>query len=230
MSQERIPLSVLIVDDSAEDRVAYRRFLSSDRKYEWTIVECETLARARECLREISLDCVLLDFSLPDGDGIEFLSSFVLPEGAFFPFVLFLTGYGNEDVAIEAMDKGAAGYIPKRRVDKDVLCQQIHAAYSRAKLQEKLHTEQLEKDRLIESLQAALAEVDRLSDLLPICSHCKSIREDDGYWKQVETYFSERTGTAFSHGICPACLASHYGEQFPGIANNAPEHTDETQP
>lgn len=58
---------------------------------------------------------------------------------------------------------------------------------------------------------AAEAQVMRLEGLIPICAHCKSIRDDQGYWKAVERYVSERSAATFSHGICPACLEKHFG-------------------
>ncbi|MGM0578133.1 MAG: PAS domain-containing protein [Myxococcota bacterium] len=61
-------------------------------------------------------------------------------------------------------------------------------------------------------LERALAEVKRLGGLLPICASCKSIRNDEGYWEEVETYVRNRSEASFSHGICPACMASLYGD------------------
>ena len=62
-----------------------------------------------------------------------------------------------------------------------------------------------ERERLLEELRAALAEVTSLRDILPICSYCKKIRDDENYWQSVEAYFSRHLNTTFSHGICPSC-------------------------
>jgi hypothetical protein len=75
----------------------------------------------------------------------------------------------------------------------------------------------LERERLIAQLRGALAEVQRLGGLLPICSQCKRIRDDKGYWNQVEAYIAERTGAEFSHGICPECVRKN----FPDFADNS---------
>jgi GAF domain-containing protein len=56
----------------------------------------------------------------------------------------------------------------------------------------------------------ALANVKLLNGLIPICGHCKKIRDDDGYWNQIEAYISERSAAQFSHGICPDCLKIHF--------------------
>jgi PAS domain-containing protein len=73
----------------------------------------------------------------------------------------------------------------------------------------------LERERLIAELQRALAEVKTLSRLLPMCANCKKIRDDQGYWTQVEAYLGQRAGVSFSHGICPDCLAELYPDYTP---------------
>lgn len=62
-------------------------------------------------------------------------------------------------------------------------------------------------------LQAALEQVKTLTGLLPLCGWCKKVREDDGYWNEIETYVSARTDATFTHGICPDCRREH----FPGV-------------
>jgi PAS domain S-box-containing protein len=68
----------------------------------------------------------------------------------------------------------------------------------------------LEKERLITELQHALAEVKTLSGMLPICANCKKIRDDKGYWNQLESYLSVHTDALFSHSICPECMQKLY--------------------
>lgn len=65
-----------------------------------------------------------------------------------------------------------------------------------------------ERDILIQNLTQALAEVKALEGMLPICGHCKKIRDDRGYWNQLETYISDHTDATFTHGICPECAES----------------------
>lgn len=68
-----------------------------------------------------------------------------------------------------------------------------------------------EKEELIDELQEALAKVKVLSGFLPICASCKKIRDDKGYWTQIETYIRNHSEAEFSHGICPECMEKHYG-------------------
>jgi len=63
-----------------------------------------------------------------------------------------------------------------------------------------------EREQLVRQLQAALAEVKTLQAILPICSYCKRVRDDENYWHSVEAYISVHTDTRFSHGICPSCF------------------------
>ncbi len=70
-----------------------------------------------------------------------------------------------------------------------------------------------ERERLIAELKEAMAKVRTLSGFLPICAKCKKIRDDDGYWKQIESYIREHSNAEFSHGLCPGCLENMYGEQ-----------------
>jgi PAS domain S-box-containing protein len=72
-----------------------------------------------------------------------------------------------------------------------------------------------EREKLIGELQNALADVKTLSGLVPICANCKKIRDDKGYWTQIEAYIQERTPAHFSHGICPDCAKILYPEYKP---------------
>lgn len=71
---------------------------------------------------------------------------------------------------------------------------------------------ELEREDLIRSLQAALEEVRSLSGLLPICSHCKKIRDDDQSWIHIEQYIRDHSEASFTHGICPDCHRTHFPE------------------
>ena len=69
-----------------------------------------------------------------------------------------------------------------------------------------------EHERLISELREALAQVKTLSGFIPICASCKNIRDDAGYWQQIEQYLSKHSDLEFTHGICPACLEKLYPE------------------
>jgi PAS domain S-box-containing protein len=71
-----------------------------------------------------------------------------------------------------------------------------------------------EREQLVRELQAALAEVNSLREILPICSYCRKIRDDENYWHTVENYISHHTETRFSHSICPSCMETHVEPQL----------------
>jgi len=87
-----------------------------------------------------------------------------------------------------------------------------------------------EKKRLIGELQEALADVKTLQGILPICMHCKNIRDEEGAWKQLELYISERTNANFSHGVCKACAQSIYPEIYEQLRRERETGKDELSP
>jgi len=82
-------------------------------------------------------------------------------------------------------------------------------------------TLQEEREKLIQELEEALANVNQLKGLIPICANCKKIRDDQGYWNHLETFLQSHSEMTFSHGICPDCLKKHY--RFPPRPGEAPE-------
>jgi hypothetical protein len=86
----------------------------------------------------------------------------------------------------------------------------LNVVKGKRRLIERKRTED-EREELIGKLQEALATVRTLSGLLPICSSCKKIRDDQGHWNQLETYLLEHSEAEFTHGSCPDCLKSLYG-------------------
>ena len=69
---------------------------------------------------------------------------------------------------------------------------------------------ELERDRLTRDLKEAMSEIKTLKGILPICANCKSIRDDTGYWNQIESYIRENSDARFTHGICPDCAEKLY--------------------
>jgi len=91
--------------------------------------------------------------------------------------------------------------------DQQILFSVVHDISERKKREQ-------EREELIMKLEGALSEIKTLKGILPICASCKKIRDDEGYWKQIESYISEHSGAEFSHGICPECARTLYPEAF----------------
>lgn len=79
-----------------------------------------------------------------------------------------------------------------------------------AELETRVAERTRELDRTVRELKQAMSEIKTLGGLIPICCSCRKIRDDDGYWSQLETYIQKHSGAEFSHGICPGCLSSLY--------------------
>ena len=144
---------------------------------------------------EIRPDLVLMDIVLKgpvDGiDAAEKIHAILnIP-------VIYLTAHADESTLLRAKVTGPFGYIVKPFRERDLQIAIEFALY-------KSRTEG-ERTLLIHRLQDALEHVRTLSGMLPICAYCKKIRDDKGYWNQLETYLSEHSGTEFTHSICPDC-------------------------
>jgi len=72
-----------------------------------------------------------------------------------------------------------------------------------------------EKERLVTELKSALDNVKKLSGLLPICSYCKKVRDDEGYYHRIELYISDHSEAEFTHGICNECKEEHFPDIDP---------------
>lgn len=195
-------LSILLIEDDEVDRMRVRRFLKEAPSAWARVDEAETLEKGRAKLASNGYDCVLLDLHLPDGNGMEFLRA-VHAEGNELPAIVLQTVQDDEALGMQALELGAQDYLVKNKTNAPLLLKAVRYAIQR-------QTMMREKDRLVTELQDALRSVRLLQGLLPICSACKRIRNDNGYWQQVEEYFTHHSNAKFSHGICPECVKTLY--------------------
>ncbi|MFB2771512.1 response regulator [Pelatocladus sp. BLCC-F211] len=145
-------LTILLIDDCADDRRACCRFLKRDSLYSYRIVEFETGTQAiKWCEQEIP-DVILLDFLLPDGDGLKFLQQIREQLKNTQCAVIMLTGQGDEMIAVSAMKNDAQDYLVKDHLTVKILQRAIHHAVEQMHL-----TRQLEKSREQQQLIGAIA-------------------------------------------------------------------------
>ena len=140
---------------------------------------------------------VILDWMMPGMDGLEVCQRIRQDPATQSTYVILLTARASKEDLVLGMEAGADDYIPKP-FDREELRVRVQAGARMIGLQQKL------ADR-VQELADALARVRQLQGLLPICSYCKRIRNDQNYWQQIENYIAEHSGAEFSHGICPEC-------------------------
>jgi DNA-binding NtrC family response regulator len=195
-------LKLLLVEDNPGDARLLRETLS-EAGADLEVEHVETMRDAAQRLTQETFGAVLLDLSLPDSRGLATVAAALA--AAPTVAIVVLTGVDDEATALEAVRGGAQDYLVKGHTQGRMIVRAVYYALERKK-------SQLERERLIHDLQEALATVKRLSGLLPICSSCKRVRDDQGYWTQIEEYIHEHSEADFSHGICPECMKKLYPE------------------
>ncbi len=205
MLMEKPSLRLLIVEDEAAHVAAIKRAFETER-VEILIDVVDTLREFRQHITKYPPDLALLDLNLSDGRAVEILTS--PPEAGPFP-IMVMTSYGNEQVAVEAIKAGALDYVVKSAEAFVTMPRAVERALREWKLLTERREAVAAQKRLIAELEEALANVKTLSGLLPICSACKKIRDDQGYWSQVESYIQKHTGARFTHSVCPDCARKY---------------------
>lgn len=190
------PAQVLVVEDAPINVEIVLNLLGHDIGLRLRVARsgAEALASAQA----EPPDLILLDIGLPDMDGYAVCQRLQDdPQTSQIP-VIFLTSRDEPEDVVRGFEAGGVDYITKPfeplELKARVAC---HLAQKRWADAERA---------LIARLEAALAEVNALSGLIPICAWCKQVRDDSGYWQQVESYVSTHSQAKFSHGVCPECL------------------------
>ncbi|MDA8091693.1 MAG: response regulator [Nitrospiraceae bacterium] len=205
MNENDKKLLILNLEDSEPDSELIEARLAEEG-LDVSIVRVENEREFISALEETGFDLILADYSLPSFDGLSALK-IGLDKRPEIPFI-FVSGAIGEDSAVDLLKSGATDFVLKNRISRLVpaVKRALEAARDRAE-RKRLESE---KEQLIFQLQKALANVRKLTGLLPICMHCKKIRDDKGYWNQLESYISEHSEAMFSHGLCPECMKKHY--------------------
>lgn len=193
---------ILIVDDVPEDVQILGYLLSKEYRTFFALNGNEALEQA-EKLRP---DLILLDVIMPVMNGYEVCRSLKNDENLRDIPVIFITALDRLEDESAGLKLGAADYITKPFTPHLV---QLRI---RNHLDFKLQRDLL-KARTVE-LEKAFAKIKVLSGIIPICSSCKMIRNDAGYWQQVDEYISEHSDAEFSHGICNDCLKRLYPDYY----------------
>jgi AmiR/NasT family two-component response regulator len=156
---------------------------------------------ALDLVRKTSPQAVLLDIQMPGMNGFEVARR--IRDEMPTPVVI-MTAYEGRELIAEAKAAGVGAYLTKPP--------KVSSVTSAVEIAVARHEDMMELRRVNEELKNALQQVKTLTGLLPICSHCKKVRDDTGYWQQVEDYVSGHADVEFSHGVCPDCVRKHYAE------------------
>lgn len=140
----------------------------------------------------------ILDIMMPEMDGCEVCRKVRQLSVTIPPYLILLTAMSAKEDVVRGIKSGANDYLTKP-FHREELKVRVEVGAQMLELQRNL------ADR-VKQLEEALSQVKQLQGLLPICSYCKKVRDDQNYWQKVDTYISDRIDLQFSHGICPDCL------------------------
>ena len=207
---------ILVVED---ERIVAKDLQRRLQRLGYTV--CAIASSGQEAIEQVAQTTphiVLMDIILQGPmDGVEaaehIRARFNIP-------IIYLTAHADANTLQRAKATEPFGYLLKP----------FEAKALQTTIEMALYKHQMEQERaqLLRQLQDALANIKTLRGLLPICAACKNIRDDQGYWDQLESYISRHSEAQFTHGICPDCVKKLYPELFnesaepPDIAPDSP--------
>ena len=195
---------VLVADDEPVSRTVvaamlrkngYQVELASDGEQAWAALQ-----------QPVPPPLAIMDWMMPGLDGPEVCRRLRTIETATPTYVILLTSRDASADIVEGLRAGADDYVTKPPHEEELLAR-VSVGARVISLQQTL------ADR-VRRLEEALSNVKRLQGLLPMCSYCKRIRDDQNYWQQVESYISVHSDVQFSHSYCPECFNKHVRPQL----------------
>jgi len=195
-------MRILIAEDDFTSRTLLAAVL---KKCGHEVVETVQGAAAWTALQQADAPALaVLDWMMPELDGLEVVRRVRARRAQMPPYIIMLTTRGEKTDVIAGLEAGANDYLAKP-FDAGELCARVGVGQRMVEMQAALAGK-------IEELRQALDQIKTLHGILPICANCKKIRDDRGYWNQVEAYISRHSEARFTHGICPDCMKKLYPE------------------
>lgn len=217
MIKEKTKETVLIVDDIPDNLQLLTKMLSSNG---YIVRAVKSGEAAITSIQKKPPDLILMDIIMPGLNGFDVCRKIkAMKQFKNIP-IIFLTALNDVKQKVLAFQSGGVDYITKPFSSEEVLTR-IHTHLQLFRLNNEL----IEKNKDLskrnrkmkqkqQELKQALDNIKKLQGLIPICAKCKKIRDDEGFWDQVEVYISKHSDVKFSHGICPDCARLLYPDIF----------------
>jgi len=221
------PATILIVDDETTNLATLSEYLEAAG---FEVLAAQDGASGLSIVERARPDLILLDVLMPGLDGFETCRRLKATDRIQDIPVIFMTALTETADKVTGFEVGGVDYVTKpfqveellarvkthlalRQLQQQLEAQKRQLEAQNVQLQQEIAERQraeAEREQLIGQLQEALANIKTLRGLIPICAACKKIRDDTGYWNQLEGYLHTHTEAEFSHGICPECVRRLY--------------------
>ena len=209
-------MSILIVDDSPDQQALLRSILAKAGHAD--VLSADSAKDADRVLNldgesaAEKIDLILMDVLMPEQDGVETCRQIKRCAHLEDIPVIMVTAKSDLSNLQDAFAAGAMDFISKP-VNSIELLARVSSALLLKQEMDRRKNRELQLRRSNEELQKALKEVKVLRGLIPMCASCKKIRNDGGFWQQLEEYLGEHSEAEFSHGLCQPCIKKLY----PGV-------------
>ena len=190
-------ITILVLEDNPDDLYILKEMLESSEEIQICILHEERLENALKVPLQEKVDIAMIDLNLPDSNGLETFVDFNKAHPR-IPAIIN-TGQKDRTIALKAVQEGAQDYLFKGEPSSTAIVRTILYA--------------IERHRLMSELQLALDEIKTLKGIIPICAHCKKIRDDKGYWNLLEKYIERFSDASCSQSMCPECMEALYGNE-----------------
>ena len=211
---------ILIIDDQPINIKLIVKILEETNE-PYTMYQAIDGEMGYDVAKKVVPDLIITDWEMPDLTGIETIRQMKLDDTTNNIPIIMASGVmiSSENLRT-ALEAGAVDFI-RKPIDKIELIARVRSILLLADSYKEIRRQKDELEKNNRQLSEALEKVKTLRGLLPICSSCKKIRDDKGYWSEVEVYVRDHSDARFSHGICPDCVKELYPDMYDKIYSNS---------